>query len=167
MRSAGFQSDQVRVIWAKNADQFTDHGRTLPDPAADYYDLVENLSTLVLRIAEEFPSVQAIFHSSRIYGGYVSASRQEARGEPISYEGGLAVNEVLRRWQRGELAGTPWMGWGPYLWADGPTPNGTGISWNQGDFRDDGTNPHPTEQGQTKVADALHQHLMRYAWYRR
>ena len=165
--AAGFDLDQVRVVWAKNADQFTDHGRTLPDPAADYYDLVGNISFLSEKIGREFPLVQAVFHTSRIYGGYVAAARQAARGEPISYEGGLAINEVIRRWQRGELPGAPWLGWGPYLWADGSAPNAAGIRWEPGDFRDDGADPHPSDAGQTKVAEALHAFFLGFDWYRR
>lgn len=165
--AAGFTPDQVRVVWAKNANQFTDHGRTLPDPGADYYDLVANISALSERIGVEFPSVQAVFHTSRIYAGYAEERLQAARGEPISYEGGLAVNAAIERWQRGELPGAPWIGWGPYLWANAATPNASGILWLPEDFRDGGLNHHPSEAGQTKVADALHQFFMAFDWYRR
>jgi len=164
--AAGFTPDQVKVVWAKDADQFTDHGRTLPDPGADYYDLVANISDLSERIGQEFPSVQAVFHSSRIYAGYVMESRQPARGEPISYEGGLAVNAVIERWKAGELPDAPWIGWGPYLWANGTTPNGSGLFWIPEDFRDGGLDVHPADPGQTKVADALQSFFMRFGWYR-
>jgi hypothetical protein len=43
--AAGFRDDQVRVVWAKDANQFTDHLRTLPHPDADYYDLVDNVAS--------------------------------------------------------------------------------------------------------------------------
>lgn len=168
VRSAGFSPEQVRVVWAKDANQFTDHGRTLPDPAADYYDLVENISALSRRIGQELPSVQAIFHTSRIYAGYVRESRQAARGEPLSYEGGYAINEVIRRQQRGELSDAPWIGWGPYLWADGTTPNSFGVWWEPADFEGaSGDDPHPSLQGETKVAEALHAFLLGFDWYRR
>jgi len=165
--AAGFTLDQIKVVWAKDADQFTDHGRTLPDPAADYFDLVTNISGLSERIGEEFPSVQAVFHSSRIYAGYVSPARQAARGEPISYEGGLAVNAAIERWKAGELPDAPWIGWGPYLWANATTPNASGLVWLPEDFRDGGVDPHPSDAGQTKVADALHAFFMRFDWYRK
>ncbi len=167
VRAAGFRPEQVRVVWAKNANQFTDHGRTLPHPEADYHDLVSNITTLSRRVRQEIPSVQAVFHSSRIYGGYVAAARMGSRGEPISFEGGLAINAVIEKQKRGELTDAPWIGWGPYLWADGRTPNGAGLSWEPADFQDGGTDPHPTATGQTKVADALHRHLLQFAWYRR
>ena len=161
--AAGFTLDQVKVVWAKNANQFTQHGRTLPDPQADYYDLVENIAALSERIGREFPSVQAVFHTSRIYAGWAEA--QASRGEPMSYEGGLAINAVIDRWQAGELPEAPWIGWGPYLWANATTPNGQGISWTPEDFRD-GTNHHPSDAGQVKVANALHAFFMRFDWYR-
>lgn len=165
--AAGFTPDQVRVVWAKDANQFTDHGRTLPDAGADYYDLVANISALSERIGAEFPSVQAVFHTSRIYAGYAEERLQASRGEPISYEGGLAVNAVIERWQSGELPGAPWIGWGPYLWANAATPNAAGVFWLPEDFRDGGLNHHPSEAGQTKVADALHEFFMGFDWYRR
>lgn len=162
---AGLGPEHVRVVWAKNANAQTQHGRTLPDPAADYYDLVANLTALARRIADRFPNVQAVYHSSRIYGGYARADKQVMRGEPLSYEGGLAINAVIEMQRRGELPGTPWMGWGPYLWANGATPNGSGIAWLPEDFEGDGV--HPSLAGETKVAHALHAHFMRYDWYRR
>lgn len=163
IRAAGFEPDQVRVVWAKNANQFPS-GHTLPDAAADYYDLVQNIAALSQRIGEEFPSVQAVFHSSRIYGGYVPAQNQAMRGEPLNYEGGLAINAVIERQKRGELPGAPWIGWGPYLWSAGEEPNGSGLAWLPGDYAADAVHPGPT--GRTKVADALHRHFLRFAWYR-
>ena len=156
----------VKVVWAKNANQFTAHGLTLPDPGADYYDLVENIGAISQRIGEEFPSVQAVFHSSRIWGGYVTGEKQAARGEPMSYEGGFATNTVIEQYQQGQLPGAPWIGWGPYIWANGETPNGSGIFWTLNDFQDGGVNQHPSEAGATKVADALHEFLMQFDWYR-
>ena len=164
IRAAGFAPEQVRVVWAKNANQYPS-GRTLPDPAADYYDLIDNIAALSQRIGVEFASVQAIFHTSRIYGGYVPAARQNERGEPMNFEGGLAINAVIERQRRGELPGSPWVGWGPYLWADGEEPNASGLTWLPADYNADMV--HPSDAGRTKVADALHRHFLRYDWYRR
>lgn len=159
--------DQVKVVWAKNADQFTELGITLPDPQADYYNLVTNIGLLGQKVGSEFPSVQAIFNTSRIYGGYVEEKKQAARGEPISYEGGFATNTVIEKYKNGELPGAPWMGWGPYLWANGETPNGSGIFWTKNDFQGgNGENQHPSVFGATKVADALHDFFMQFDWYR-
>jgi hypothetical protein len=167
IQSAGFSLAQVRVVWAKDADEHTEHGRTLPNPQADYYDLVRNIAELSRRIAREFPSVQAIFHTSRIYGGYPTDPQlQRGRGEPLCYEGGFAVNAVIEQYNRGELTGTPWIGWGPYLWSNGAEPNGSGISWLLGDY-DESYPVHVNQAGATKVANALHRFFLQYAWYRR
>ena len=82
----------------------------------------------------------------------------------MNYEGGFAINEVIERQKRGELPRAPWVGWGPYLWSVGSVPNASGISWSPGDFNSDMVHPGPT--GQTKVADALHRHFLRFDWYR-
>ena len=161
--NAGFQPEQVRVVWAKNA-HFEPSGFTLPHAEADYHDLVESIAALSRRIGDELPSVQAIFHSSRIYGGYVAPALVASRGEPVSYEGGFAINAVIGMQKNGELDDAPWVGWGPYLWADGDEPNGSGIVWLPSDFDSDLF--HPAASGQTKVADALHEHFMHFDWYR-
>lgn len=43
--------------------------------------------------------------------------------------------------------------WGPYMWANGPEPNGDGLVWLPEDFGADGT--HPSETGALKVAQLL------------
>ncbi|MEZ4700761.1 MAG: hypothetical protein R2834_10560 [Rhodothermales bacterium] len=164
-----YQLNQVRVVWAKDANQDTADGITLPDAQADYYDLIANIGALSQKIGQEFPSVQAVFHTSRIYGGYVEDLKQGARGEPISYEGGFAVNAVIEKWKAGQLPGSPWIGWGPYVWAKGEEiPNASGITWTRLDYQGtNGDNQHPSEAGAKKVADALHAFFMQFPWYKR
>jgi lysophospholipase L1-like esterase len=83
----------------------------------------------------------------------------------MNYEGGFAINTVIGMQKRGELPGAPWIGWGPYLWADGAEPNASGIAWLPADFNSDMV--HPSTSGRTKVAEALHAHFMQFEWYRR
>ncbi len=167
VQNRGHSLDQVKVVWAKNADQYTMHGLTLPDPGADFHDLRDNMFDLWLRIADEFPSVQAVYNSSRIYGGYVEAAKQAARGEPISYEGGHATNAALTRWQQEQTGHPLWVGWGPYIWARGEEEaNQSGITWSTSDFQGmNGDNQHPNATGATKVADALHTFWLDTTWY--
>ena len=48
----------------------------------------------------------------------------------------------------------PWIGWGPYLWAEGVNRRSDGLSWRSEDFSaSDGA--HLTQSGQQKTADLL------------
>ena len=48
---------------------------------------------------------------------------------------------------------SPWLSWGPYLWADGLTPRSDGLIWEPSDFEPDGV--HTSSQGALKVATKL------------
>ncbi|HUH12730.1 MAG TPA: hypothetical protein VMK65_06450, partial [Longimicrobiales bacterium] len=138
--ASGIRLDQVRVLWHKAANQFTTGpgGEPLPlYPAAgsDYEAFLENLGTFASRVRSEFPALQAVYTSSRSYGGFAG---NPGRGEPLSYEEGHALNQ----W----LAANPavdgvWYGWGGYLWAPdcatGVT-NAAGICYEREDYVDDG-----------------------------
>lgn len=164
---AGVRVDQVRVVWHKAANQFTTApgGGALPaypDPASDYHAFLRNLSAFAARVRTEFPAAQAVYSSSRSYGGFAGSA---GRGEPLSYEEGHALN----RW----LADHPtvegvWHGWGPYLWAPScatGVTNGSGVCYDRDDYVQDGV--HPSEAGRAKVARLLHDRFLREAWYRR
>lgn len=159
--AAGLSPDQVRVIYHKAANQF---GPPVPypEPGSDYLAFRENLTAFSRRVRTEFPSVQAVYTSSRSYGGF---STRPERGEPLSYEEGHALN--------GWLAGNPsvdgvWYGWGPYLWAPdcatGVT-NGSGFCYLPGDYQADAV--HPASGALDKIARMIHARFLREAWYRR
>jgi hypothetical protein len=165
---AGVRLDQVRVIWHKVANQFTTLAGggakpLFPDPGSDYAALLTNLDAFAFRVRSFFPGVQAIYSSSRSYGGYAADAAR--RGEPLSYEEGHALNSWLAA--HGSVDGV-WYGWGPYLWAppcSSGQVNGSGICYDRADYRDDGV--HPAEGGRAKVSDLLHQRFLEEAWYRR
>ena len=75
--------------------------------------------------------------------------------EPIAYESAFAVKwlieEQINNWIPDRP--TPWVSWGPYLWADGLTPRSDGLFWERSDFEPDGV--HPSAQGALKVATML------------
>ena len=106
----GLRVDQVRVIYHKAADQFNDSSTFYPDPGSDYFSFYDNLGTFAARVTGSFPDVQAVYTTSRMYGGF---SDRAQRGEPRSYEEGLALNEWLR--ENASVDGV-WYGWGPYIW---------------------------------------------------
>lgn len=98
-QQSGVRPDQVRVLYHKAANQFTTGpgGTPLPTyPAAgsDYENFAANLSAFAARVPIEFPSVQAVYSTSRSYGGF---TQNAARGEPLSYEEGHALNTWLHQ----------------------------------------------------------------------
>ncbi len=165
--AAGVRLDQVRVLFHKAANQNTTaaNGAPLPTyPAAgsDYENFGRNLTSFSVRVKSAFPAVQAVYTSSRSYGGFAGSS---ARGEPLSYEEGHALNGWLR--DHATVQGV-WYGWGPYLWAprcDTGVRNMGGTCYDRADYVADGV--HPSTSGTAKVSAMLHARLLREAWYRR
>jgi hypothetical protein len=164
--AAGLRPDQVRVVWHKAANQFTTGPGgtplpTYPDPGSDYEAFVDNLSVFASRLAGKLPSVQAVYTSSRSYGGYAG---NPGRGEPLSYEEGHALNQWLAS---NAAVGGVWYGWGPYIWAPACTSgitNASGVCYDREDYVTDGV--HPSPSGRAKVSQMLHDHFRRHAWYR-
>lgn len=164
---AGVRPGQVRVIYHKAADQFGigEGGVALPSypaPGSDYEHFIQNLTAFKTRLAAEFPSVQAVYTSSRSSGAFTD---QVARGEPLSYEQGHALNTWLAT---EETVAGPWYGWGAYIWAPPCTSgmtNGSGICYDRSDYQEDGV--HPSATGRIKISRLFHERLLRDAWYRR
>jgi len=156
----GLRVDQVRVIYHKAADQFNDSSTFYPDPGSDYFSFYDNLGTFAARVTGSFPDVQAVYTTSRMYGGF---SDRAQRGEPRSYEEGLALNEWLR--ENASVDGV-WYGWGPYIWgpdcASGET-NLSGVCYELSDFQMDAV--HPARGALDKVSQMIHDRFLRESWY--
>ncbi len=144
--------EQVQVAWLKEAVQ----GGVPPFPT-DALELRGWLEAIVQILHDRFPNLRLCYLSSRIYGGY------NASGEPKAYDTGFAVKWLIEdqidgdpALNDGRLPGpveAPLLLWGPYLWANGPTPRSDGLVWLAGDLESDGT--HPAPSGERKVADLL------------
>jgi hypothetical protein len=151
LRESGLSNAQVVAAWIKLANAQPHEGW----PAAAVQ--LKNDTVVVLRnLAGRFPNLKLAYLSSRIYGGYATTPLNP---EPYAYEGGIAMRWVIEEQLSGRLPFTgparvsPWIAWGPYLWADGLKPRSDGLTWACGDFEVDGT--HPTVSGAQKVADRL------------
>jgi len=144
---------QVQVAWLKTAEpgppnDFPGHAQTL---AADVRRTVRNLKAL-------FPNLRLCYLSSRTYGGYATGGLNP---EPQAYESAFSMKWVVEQQiggdpnlaYEGSAPEAPLLLWGPYLWADGITPRGDGLTWGRDDFEGDGT--HPSACGEQKVADLL------------
>lgn len=163
----GLTEAQVQVVWMKVARP--NPSVSLPDDDADAYVLESRFGDIVRALAARYPNLKQVLVSSRTYGGYANIPLNP---EPYAYESGFAVkwlieaqiDEVAGRGVDAEAGpldyddGAPWLGWGPYLWADGTEPRvDNGLVWRRQDFEDDGT--HPAQPGERKVGQLLHEYL--------
>jgi hypothetical protein len=152
--SNGVSPQQVQIAWIKEADSnptkaFPVHAQTLST----------ELETITRILKSRYPNMKLAFLSSRIYGGYATSPLNP---EPYAYESGFSVQWLIEKQMSGDtsLAYTgnkirsPWLAWGPYLWADGLTPRSDGLIWEKVDFvTSDYT--HPSATGCQKVAKML------------
>ena len=155
LRARGSSPLQAQAVWIKEANS----GPTTGFPAATE-DLMRNLGAIVRIIKDKLPNVRLAYLTSRIYAGYADT---QLNPEPYAYESGFAVKWLIEAQIAGEdslnwdpAAGpveSPWLSWGPYLWADGLSPRSDGLTWACSMFANDGTHPGPAARN--LVADSL------------
>jgi len=144
LAASGAARKEVQAVWLKEAISGED--RQFPH---DANALRANLRAIARILAARFPNLRLIYVSSRTYGGYAVTALNP---EPAAYDSAYAARGLVQDRMQGKLK-RPWIGWGPYLWADGLTPRSDGLTWACDDFRKDGTNPSAT--GAAKVARLL------------
>lgn len=160
----GLSEAQVQAAWVKQAD--ANPTKSLPDTNADAYQLETYLANTMRAMRARYPNLQIVYLSSRIYGGYATSTLNP---EPYAYEGGLAVKWLVQaQVDQMRMSGlvvdsragvlrypeaSPWISWGPYLWANGMEPRGDGLTWTRSDFVSDGT--HPAQSARQKVGKML------------
>jgi hypothetical protein len=164
LANAGATEKQVQVAWVKVANATPTIA--LPSPSADAYTLETEMGNIVRAMKTRYANLRLVYFSSRIYAGYATTTLNP---EPYAYESGFAVKWIMQAQidqmrnggiivdsRAGDLnytTGAPWIGWGPYLWANGATPRSDGLAWLQADLQSDGT--HPSQSGQRKVGTQL------------
>ncbi len=159
----GLSEQQVQVVWAQLHTRVGTN--TLPDPGAQPHRLVKQLGNIMRAFRSRYPNLRLVFHTSNGYGGY----RSDEDREPYAYEHGFAIKWLIQA-QIDQMAsgGTivdgrtgdlnyntvvPWIGWGPYIWADGVNPRSDGHFWSERDFNSDGI--HLSPAGREKAASLL------------
>jgi len=154
---AGLGRAQVQVVWLDATGALAD----LPFPD-DARLLQRDLDEIVKVAQQQLPSLRLVFVSSGAYGGYAGA-----RGELDSYESGFGVKWLVEERAAAGGAGGPWVGWGPYLWAEGESPRSDLLSWRRGDFAADGE--RLSKQGSVRAAgrllEFLHVDAQARSWY--
>jgi hypothetical protein len=144
LAAEGATAGDVQVVWLKTVISGED--RAFP---ADAKALRNQLRSIVTLLTRRFRSLRLVYVSSRSYGGYAVSPFNP---EPAAYDGGFAVKWLVQE-RVSSKAKLPWVGWGPYLWADGLRPRNDGLTWACEDFKEDGTQPSPA--GSMKVARLL------------
>ncbi len=155
LANAGVTREQVQAVWIKQADAAPREG--FPGYARK---LQSELKRIVQLLPGRFPHLKLAYLSSRTFAGW---ARTPLNPEPVAYESGFSVKWLVEEQTRGDAsmnfaAGrgpvrSPWLSWGPYLWANGTKRRGDGFSYEEGDFSQDGT--HESPSGQRKIGAAL------------
>jgi hypothetical protein len=155
LRQAGVSREQVQAAWLKQADAGPSQG--FPKYAQT---LQAEMQTIAHVLHERFPNLKLTYLSSRIYAGY---ARTRLNPEPYAYESGFSVKWLIGQQIKGDAAlnfdpkkgavQSPWLSWGPYLWANGTQAGAAGLRYEESDLANDGT--HPSQSGQRKVAETL------------
>ncbi len=121
--------------------------------AQDFAGIARNLRIV-------FPNIKLVYYVSRSYGGYAASGNRE----PFAFEQGFGIKWMIESQITGSGAFgnlgfqgansvAPWASWGAYIWANGNTPSGLGLTWDVTDFVDD--HIHPSASGVDKASDAF------------
>ena len=155
LAAQGLTAGQVQVVWFKQAEM--NPADTSFPGYADSLKVKFKSAMRLLKI--KYPNLVLCYLSSRIYGGYSTGTLNP---EPYAYYSGWSVKRLIEDQINGDTAlaysganaRSPWLSWGPYLWADGTTARNDGLTWIcPDDFNTDGT--HPGASGRQKVAQML------------
>jgi hypothetical protein len=170
LSAAGLSAAQVQVVWFLEADAQP----SLPFPQ-DALTLQSEFTTIMGILRASYPNARVLYTASRIYAGYATTTLNP---EPWAYQQGFANKWLVEDQINGDPAlnfdpnlgavVSPWLAWGPYMWADGLTPRSDGLTWVcPDDFNPDGT--HPSTQGAAKNAayllDFMHNDSTAQSWY--
>lgn len=140
LANAGVTKNNVYIIW------FVTHNAVGSQSLEAYSTALESNARDALDIfAIEFPNLKVVWLQPMIYAGYSTTS---GNSEPYAHESGVVVQRLL--------ASQDWpffVGYGPYLWADGVVPREDGLTYLCSDFKDDGN--HPDVGAKTKHSDGL------------
>ncbi len=155
LNSAGLSEKQVQAVWFKEA-QSNPADTSFPG----YPDSLKSKFKIAMGVMKEkYENLNLCYLASRIYAGYASTGLNP---EPFAYYSGWSVKWMIEDQINGDTSliyngsdpNSPWLSWGPYLWADGLIPRSDGLTWNcPADYAADGT--HPSVNGRQKVADLL------------
>jgi hypothetical protein len=115
---------------------------------SDQTELITDLEEVAQNALIMFPNLKLMYYVSRVYSGY---STTKVDPEPYAYEQGFANSAAILDQINGDPAlnynpldgpvMAPWMGYGPYTWANGYIPRSDGLTYSCQDLRVDGHHP--------------------------
>lgn len=155
LSQAGVTPKQVEVVWIKQA---------IPQPSQPFPAEAKKLEGFLVdtlhTARDRFTSLKIAYLSNRIYAGYAVTPLNP---EPHAYETAFSVKWVIADQIAGKAelnddpakgpVRSPWLAWGPYLWADGVKGRKDALVWLRDDLVEDGT--HPSKSGREKVGKLL------------
>ena len=158
LEQRGVSDAQVTAVWVKQARQSPQAQcdaagfQGMPCFPAHEQLFADELRTVLGMVSARFPNLKLVYLSNRIYAGFASS---DLNPEPYAYQSAIVVKKIVMEkiLEDSAASGLPWLGWGPYLWADGMTPREDGLTWPKDHLREDGT--HPSDLGTEVVADML------------
>jgi hypothetical protein len=153
----------VQIVWLKLVND--QPLASLPNPGNDAELLMLRTGNALRLMKARYPNLSIVFITSSTYRGYHTGAFNP---EPEGYESGFAIkwlidaqitqiesNNTIIHPIAGDLDYTadvvPWIVWGPYLWANGPSSRSSdGLSWVDEDYSPDGV--HHEQPGLSKFA---------------
>lgn len=160
LTSSGLSVKQVQAVWFKEA-QAGPSDTSFPGYPSGLKDKFKSVMSVM---KTKYENLKLCYNASRIYAGYATSGLNP---EPYAYYSGWSVKWMIEDQINGDTSLTyngsnpksPWLSWGPYLWADGIIPRSDGLVWIcPADYNSDGT--HPSAAGTLKVADLLRNFFM-------
>lgn len=160
----GLNPKQVQIIWVMVTSRI-DTVLTWPDQPLEVTNKYEELMHVILG---KFPNIKQVYLTGFNYGGYADPTKEffEMIVEPSSYWTNWSVKFLVERQIDGDAdlqysgpeRNSPWIGWGPHVWADGTRANVTDhLRWKCDiDYKPDGGGYHLSDYGKAKIAKVIY-----------
>ena len=159
----GLTPKQVQVIWVMVTSRI-DTVLIWPDQPTEVTIKYEELMHVILG---KFPNIKQVYLTGFNYGGYADPTKEffDMIVEPSSYWTNWSVKFLVERQIEGDddliFSGpdrnSPWISWGPHVWADGTRANVTDhLRWKCDiDYKPDGGGYHLSDYGKGKIAKII------------
>lgn len=163
VEAEGITRFQVEVIWVMVTSR-DDSILIWPFQPQEVANKYESLMPILLN---KFPNLKQVYLSGFNYGGYADPTKEfyAMIMEPSSYWNNWSVKWLIERQIEGDPGlkytspdrMSPWLGWGPHLWADGLRANKEDkLRWLCDiDYKPDGGGYHLSNSGKDKVGKII------------